>query len=108
MTAAGTLPERKWAMTKVGPQDWLCWSNDRSEVWRFHTHVDGAAHGLIDCPYEERTFWRAIHMPFDRFYEDPERWLDADRWGPPWIEDDWHLPTRQAAIDRMLRAGAEL
>lgn len=98
------MDERKWAMQKIGPGDWLCWSNDRTQVWRFHQHVDGSAHGLIDCPYEERTFWRAIWMPAETFLADPERWLDgADRWSPPWREDDWYLPTRQAAIDAMLR-----
>jgi hypothetical protein len=97
-----TTPARRWAMHKLAPGDWLCWSNDRAQVWRFHQHVDGSALGLIDCGYVERTFWRAIYMPADYFTADPERWLAADRWEPPWAEADWHLPTRQAAVDLML------
>lgn len=106
------LPERVYALRKIGPGDWVTLSNDGREVWRFHQHVDGAIHGLCDgltgepVPYEERTYWRAVHAPADRVrISDLDHLLD-DLWSPPWIEDDWYLPTRRAAVERMLLAGA--
>lgn len=110
---AAEPPRRRFAMHKIIAGDWICWSNDRTQVWRFHQHVDGAAHGLLladgsgPVPYEERTYWRALWMPAERFEADPSGALDADRWASPWIEADWYLPTRQAAVELMLRAGAK-
>ena len=100
------MAERKWAMTKIGPGDWLCLSNDKRTVWRFHKHVDGTAHGL-ECDYYERTFWRAVYMPVEVFEADVERWVDpSSAWAAEWREAGWYLPTRSAAIERMERADA--
>lgn len=102
------LAARVWALRKITAGDWLCWSNDRTKVWRFHQHVDGAHHGLVDCPYQERTFWRALSMPAAEFEADPEWALEADVWeAKPWRTEAEYLPTRQAAIDTMLTTQPE-
>jgi hypothetical protein len=111
VTETAVLPERQYALSKIATGDWLCWSNDRTQVWRFHQHIDGANLGLCNddgtpVSYAERTYWRAVYVPADVF----ERLVEVglpDPWDRPWIESDWYLPTRQAAIDRMLRAGGE-
>lgn len=113
-----SVSPREWAMQRMGPGDWLCWSNDRTTVWRFHHHVDGAAHGLCDhegrpVAYTERTYWRAVYMGADDFRAEVLRAAESDDypdvmgpWGPLWTEAAQYLPTRQAAIDTMLTAGA--
>ncbi len=87
---------RRWRMIRVEAGDYLCPSNDRAKLWRFHTYVDGRVFGL-DVGFEERTFWRAVWMlmPVD-LAELP------GPWAPAWVESDWYLPTRAAAIGRML------
>lgn len=106
------LPERRYALHRVGAGDYTCVSNDQRTLWRFHTYVDGHVHGLCDADgkpvaYAERTFWRAVHV--DRELAAAcGSWSDglADPWLPPWVESDWYLPTRQAAINRMLRTAS--
>jgi hypothetical protein len=93
-------------MRRVDSGDYVCWSNDRTRLWRFHRYEDGRIHGL-EVTYESRTFWRAC-------------WVTADEagtftglpnpWDPPWHGVSEMLPSRQAAIDVMLAAepvGAE-
>lgn len=108
-----TLPRRLYQMIRLGAGDWLCLSNDGTELWRFHHHIDGAALGLCNgdgtpVAYQERTYWRAVHCPLVAVAgRGGSIRPDAmgDPWEAPWVEDDWYLPTRQAAINRMLAVG---
>lgn len=101
MTATDT---RKWAMTRVAAGDYICLSNDQQTVWRFHQHIDGRSLGLI-CNYDERTFWRACYMTIEKAKALGPKLYESDRWDERvWIESDWHLPSRKAAVERMLNA----
>lgn len=96
------MNERRFQMRRLGAGDYVCPSNDLALMWRFHSYTDGRIHGL-DVAYEARTFWRACHMPMDRFRslaaesgDIPEPWNDA------WTESEWCLPSRAACVERML------
>lgn len=94
--------ERRYALTRVQPGDYLCPSNDGQRLWRFLRYEDGRAAGLLDCGFESRPFWRALStpMPADGTY-DVEA-LDELAW------QEWEamLPTRRAAIAVMLKEGS--
>lgn len=93
---------RKYRMMRLKAGDYICPSNDELTLWRFHQHIDGRVFGL-ECDYEERTFWRAIWMPMDVAREMGPALADSNPWEKPWHEADWYLPTRHAAIERMLK-----
>ena len=91
---------RKYALIKVAAGDYLCPSNDGETLWRFHTYEDGRVAGL-EVDYEVRTFWRAVYIPLAKVENQPVNDLPGP-WDDVWIESDWFLPTRKAAIDRMV------
>lgn len=90
--------ERRWALQKIGPGDYVCPSKDLTKLWRFHKHVDGRDHGL-DVPFDERTFWRVCFAPMDV----ARAWRGEvpSPWDSPWCSVEEWLPTRKAAIQRM-------
>lgn len=96
------MTERRYTLTRIGTGDYWTLSNDEARLWRFHAYEDGAAHGLIGVSYERRTFWRACWVPIEAATSTSPLDLDSDPWSPPWIEDAWNLPTRRAAIERMM------
>lgn len=98
MPDTDALPERLHVLSKYDSGDWLCWANDGTTLWRFQRYEDGAVNGL-DVDYDFRTFWRALYLPAAR--DLPINTID----GYPWREAAQWLPSRQAAIDVMLRAG---
>lgn len=100
------IPTRKYAMTRLGKGQYLLPSNDLTILWRIHSYEDGAFYGIVDCPYEARTFWRACWIPMDELERFPEA-VTFSAWDPPWHEADWFLPTRKAAIDKAMKHDAE-
>ena len=107
------VPERKWAMNRLGKGDYLLASNDLAVLWRIHSYEDGAYYGIVDCPFESRTFWRACWLPMDEakrlisIGELPDPW-DSTITGSRfvWHEADWNLPTRSAAIECAMKHDA--
>lgn len=95
------MTERLYAMTKIGPGDYICPSNDGLDLWRFQRYVDGRKLGL-DVSYEERCFWRASRAPFGSLLKADG--IDIDTLA--WTEQAQWLPTRRAAIDYMLGVDA--
>lgn len=97
------MTERKYALTKITPGDYLCGANDGKTIWRFDTYFDGKAWGLADAEYEERKFWRASWRPASDLSVKIEN--DEDYFG--FLEEGWHeyagsLDTRAEAIEVML------
>lgn len=90
-----TLEPRAYAMHRIGPGDWLAFSNDLATRYRIHSYTDGRIHGL-DVNYQARTFWRVAKMPATRITADL---ACGDPWNPAWEEVDWMLPTRRAALE---------
>jgi len=98
------MSERRYALTKVRSGDYLCLSNDGTRLWRFMTYEDGSAFGL-DVDYVRRTFWRVQYADMAEITEVHAR--DADILDPMyWVDEQVHLPTRQAAINVMLSSAA--
>lgn len=99
MHAQRNAPERKYALTKVGPGDYLLPSNDHCIVWRIARYEDGPASGL-DLP-RNQSFWGVW-----RWHQDVSMGghVDTGSW------DRWELwsglhASRAAAIDDAMRMG---
>lgn len=72
---------RRYAMTRVCAGDYVCPSNGRTLMYRFSTYTDGYAHGLEDCRFEARTFWRVRQAPMPRWFAlDDLPWYDLSCW----------------------------
>lgn len=93
------MTERKYALTKIDPGDWMCPSNDTLTIWRFRSYTDGQIAGLMDVSYYARTFWRVQRCPreaIDRYLAAGQLVDDLDNL--PWVDVEEWLPTRRAAI----------
>lgn len=93
------MAERKWQMRRLDAGDYVCWSNDLTRLWRFHSYVDGKIGGL-EVEWN-RTFWRACWVS----REVAETFTDEipNQWESPWVSSgSENLPSRQAAVDVML------
>lgn len=83
---------RRWALSKLGPGDYLLPSNDSRTLWRLTAYEDGADFGAV-VPYARRRFWMARSVPF------PPYLVQAEVDEQPWVEQALRLPSRAAAID---------
>lgn len=101
------IPDRRHAMIRLGAGDWLLPSNDRKMLWRFVQHRDGTAYGLVDVPFEDKVFWRALYMSMEQAEAMYRSDQFADQWSSVWHEADWYLPSRKAAIEVAMRRDAE-
>jgi hypothetical protein len=54
--------ERRYALTKARPGDYLLLSNDGRTMWRLTRYQDGPSYGLDDWP-RDRWFWQAARWP---------------------------------------------
>ena len=100
MQAKGTPVERKYALTKIAPGDWLLPGNDGESMYRLVTYDDGPSNGL-DIP-KDRTFW-AVHRWADHI--DPDAIIDLQRWSM-WELVVGSLDTRRDAIEYVVRESA--
>lgn len=55
---------RKYALTKLGPGDYLCPGNDALTIYRFRQYEDGPCGGLMDWP-RDRIVWGVESTPAD-------------------------------------------
>lgn len=83
---------RKYAMTMIGPGDWLLPSNDAEMIWRISRYDDPEMTG-------QTTGWQLHNMPLlsfqrllDRNWEDPTDWAH-------WDYDSGGYRTRSEAVD---------
>jgi len=108
------IVERKYALVRIEPGDYLLLGNDGRTLWRIYRYLEDGS--LWEYPNNNRfdhsegrqikgNFWanaRYQRAVADRFrdYDDPE-FLDWDRW------TTWEtlMQTRQEAIDSALTAG---
>lgn len=97
-----TPPQRKYALTKIAPGDWLLPGNDGKTVYRLATYEDGPSHG-IEGMDRDRTFWGVWVWadPTSRGYVDVQDW---DRWE---MVESW-CETRRDAINAALQRSAPL
>ncbi len=102
MQAEG-ITQRKYALVKVKPGDYLLPGNDRTTLWRITRYEDGKRHGLEEGP-EIVTRWelRKWHAPIS----DAElQRVDVDAW-ELWENEASSLLTRAEAIEEAMRLGA--
>lgn len=95
-------PERKYALTRLAPGDYLCASNDGKTLWRFERYEDGAVYGLV-VDFDRRPYWRASSTPMPpggQVHRD-----DVDEL--PWVERATMLSSRAKAAEAMLTAAPE-
>ena len=90
-------PERKYALIKIGPGDYLLPGNDAATLWRIAKYEDGPSHG-IDAMPRDRDFWGAW-----RFRHPLARAIRMDYAVDEWDEENWamevaHCDTRADAI----------
>lgn len=109
-----TIPERRFALTKVEPGAYMLPSNDQQYVWMIRKYEeDGSAQRLQDDGSWKPVvgiFWaigRVTHDEMRRFYDAAQNdpYATADWWALDW---DWYeqmLPTRKAAVDAAMRYG---
>lgn len=53
---AESTPQRKYALTRIGPGDYLLPSNDGQTIWRIAKYEDGPSHG-VEGMDRDRDFW---------------------------------------------------
>lgn len=73
------MTERKYAMTKIAPGDWLLPSNDAETIWRIAVYQDGPSSGL-DCFDRDRDFWGCWYWRDELDSSVPIDATDWDRW----------------------------
>jgi hypothetical protein len=94
-----TLPQRKYALTKIAPGDYLFPSNDAKTVWRIARYEDGPSHG-VDSMDRDRTFWGLWKWDSPLAVGSAVDTLSWERWGMEGSGFD----TRQEAIDEALKS----
>lgn len=89
--------ERKYALTKIAPGDYLLPSNDAQALWRIARYTDGPSNGL-DWPRDREVWglWR-WNMPMGQ-----SGYVDTGSWDH-WEMVDGPLYTRAEAITEALR-----
>lgn len=90
------MTERKYAMTKLAPGDWLLPDNDGKRLWRIARYEDGPSHGLEDWPKDREVWgiWRWLEPRHGTI--DPDDWAEWEMW-------EGSCQTRQDAIEAALR-----
>jgi hypothetical protein len=90
------LADRKYALTRLAPGDYLLPSNDARTLWRIAKYTDGPSSGLEGWT-RGREVWGVWRWNAGRgTYVDTEDWNAWD------MEEACH-PTRAEAIDSALR-----
>ena len=107
--AIDATPERKYALTKLGPGDYLLPSNDAKTLWRLRSYEDGPDYGLDPSAYPRNftrwAVWRWTGNIHDALAiaESVENGEDYDKWDH---HKDGH-ETRRQAVNAALRAERE-
>lgn len=68
--------ERRYALTKIAPGDYLLPSNDAGTLWRLRRYTDGPTHGLEDWP-RDRDLWGLWRYAYSLHALEP---VDPDDW----------------------------
>lgn len=87
--------ERRYAMTRIGPGDYLLPSNDTQTIWRLWRYTDGPSFGLDDWSRDRElwSLWRWTGAT------GPGSFIDTSVDSTRWEEVATMLPTRRKAID---------
>lgn len=99
MTVTDTIPERRYALTRVEAGDYLCPSNDGAYLWRFSRYEEDGSAEYGDGSPLVGEFWMAQRTPMPK---SGHIHLD-DLGGYDWSERQSLLPRRADAIEAMLR-----
>jgi hypothetical protein len=91
--------ERKYALTKVAPGDYLLPSNDGCTIWRIARYEDGPSKGL-DIP-RDREFWGVWRWAGAECFVG---YVDTGDWSR-WNMVESGCDTRAEAIREALRVG---
>lgn len=86
------MTERKYALSKVAPGDYLLPSNEGQTIWRVARYTDGPSKGLDDWP-RDREVWGIWRWP-EPVREGGSIDLDWSRWEMC----EGMLPSRAEAI----------
>lgn len=102
VAGASVMSERKYALMKLAPGDWLLPSNDHKTLWRIATYTDGPSTGMDHMP-RDKEFW-GVWKWVGRA-EFPRDEIDLE-FGDSWaMKSDWH-ETRREAVDAALDLGS--
>jgi len=110
MTRPPTVPSRVYAMTRLGDGDYLLPSNDARTLWRLYRYREDGSVTFDNGRKLVGTFWAAAYYPgtLRQAHEGIVR--DLSDYGHAtyerWITHDSLLPSRQAAIEAAMKAGA--
>lgn len=96
------MSERKYAMTRVAPGDYLLPSNDGRTLWRLSTYEDGPSYGL-DVKWSDRKFWGVWRFDGD-FSDGVITGADVEDWNR-WELVHGMLGTRREAMESALAGG---
>ena len=91
--------ERKYALTKVAPGDYLLPSNDAGTLWRLSRYKDGPTYGLVVDWLRDRDFWGLWRYTYSLHALEP---VDPDDWSVWECVGDGY-ETRAEAIREALR-----
>jgi len=89
--------ERRYALTKIAPGDYMFPSNDGTILWRISRYTDGPSNGL-EIP-RDREFW-GLWQWNERVR--PGSYIDTSSWDR-WDFCEGHLDNRRDVIDAAMR-----
>ncbi len=95
-----SVVERKYAMTRIGPGDYLLPANDGATLWRIYSYEEDGSAERMDGSKVLGTFWMAAKFDTRVAQNDllPYDFLEWHRW-EPWTST---LTTRREAIKAAL------
>lgn len=92
------MPDRKYAMTKIGKGDYLLPSNDGKTIWRIRRYTDGPSGGLDwDADRDLWGIWRWLGSSLTAF-----NGACVDDWSQWDFMEGFH-DTRKEAVDAALK-----
>lgn len=96
--------QRVYAMTKIGPGDYLLPSNDATTLFRIYTYQEDGSAEFVARPGAKPkplvgTFWAIARRPFPNLDADPSELLS---WGGGWEFAGGPYRTRAQAIEAAL------
>jgi hypothetical protein len=92
-----TAVERKYALTKIAPGDYLLPSNDARTIWRIAKYTEGPSSGLKDWA-RDRDVWGVW-----RWTEPSRGHVDTDDWYR-WEMEEACCLTRAEAVEAALKS----